>query len=161
MQTTFSSTKHSSSISINFIVPQVWGLFVDYGTGRNTPRGHSEALSSERFLTFQRDLRNAIILPVSAIIVMMMDIEINTQTMYKALRSAPIAYIHLLSHTQPTQNSHTAPANSDAIQAIIDCLNFNFLAYTKPTIQAITTIMLQYTNVFKILSGIVIELKRS
>ncbi len=71
MQTTFSSTKHSSSISINFVVPQVWGLFVDYGIGRNTPRGHSEALSSERFLTFQRDLRNAIILPVSAIIVMM------------------------------------------------------------------------------------------
>lgn len=68
MQTTFSSTKHSSSISINFIVPQVWGLFVDYGTGRNTPRGHSEALSSERFLTFQRDLRNAIILPVSGFI---------------------------------------------------------------------------------------------
>ena len=25
-----------------------YGLFVDYGTGRNTPRGHREALSSER-----------------------------------------------------------------------------------------------------------------
>lgn len=35
--------RHYSRTGIN-----TYGLFVDYGTGRNTPRGHREALSSER-----------------------------------------------------------------------------------------------------------------